>query len=136
MIKVGTIWCLKQTGVFVDLVKRRWLILQECLIFQSSIIWKVTRLKKYVDDVNIAVVVWGPGIHLLAKHPQRPVPPLFQQRVRSMAESYGVRFIACGNTMHSLNWSKADMLDIAEIQDVGAAAIMELQEQGHAYLAW
>ena len=76
------------------------------------------------------------GIHLLDKHPQRPVTPLFQQRVRSMAESYGVRFIACGNTMHSLNWSKADMLDLAEIQDVGAAAIMELQEQGHAYLAW
>jgi len=105
--------------------------------YQEAILNSISALlKKYVDDVNIAVVVWGPGIHLLAKHPQRPVPPLFQQRVRSMAESYGVRFIACGNTMHSLNWSKADMLDLAEIQDVGAAAIMELQEQGHAYLAW
>lgn len=93
-------------------------------------------LTKYVDDVSIAVVVWGPGIHLLAKNPKRPVPPLFQQRVKSMAESYGVTFIACGNTMHSLGWTKADMLDFAQVEDVGAAAVMELQEQGYAYLAW
>lgn len=105
--------------------------------YQEAILNSISALlKKYVDDVSIAVVVWGPGIHLLARKPQRPVPPLFQQRVRSMAEAYGVRFIACGNTMHSLNWSKADMLEIAEVQDVGAAAIMELQEQGYAYLAW
>ena len=39
-------------------------------------------LKKYVDDVSISVVVWGPGIHLLAKKPRRPVPKTHQQRVR------------------------------------------------------
>ncbi|WP_372656714.1 DsrE family protein [Hydrogenophaga sp.] len=93
-------------------------------------------LKKYVDDVAIAVVAWGPGIHLLAKTPQRPVPELMQQRARSMAQAYGVRFIACGNTMQSLGWTAADMLDFAQIEDVGAAAVMELQEKGYAYLAW
>ncbi|MEX1168228.1 MAG: DsrE family protein [Hydrogenophaga sp.] len=96
-------------------------------------------LKKYVDDVDdvaIAVVVWGPGIHLLAKKPQRPVPELHQQRVKSMAQAYGVKFIACGNTMHTVGWTAEDMLDIAQIEEVGAAAVMELQEQGYAYLAW
>ena len=93
-------------------------------------------LKKYVDDVAIAVVVWGPGIHLLAKKPQRPVPELHQQRARSMAEAYGVRFIACGNTMHTVGWTQADMLDFAQVEEVGAAAVMELQEKGYAYLAW
>ena len=93
-------------------------------------------LKKYVDDVAIAVVVWGPGIHLLAKQPKRPVPELHQQRARSMAQSYGVRFIACGNTMHTVGWTAADMLDFAEIEEVGAAAVMALQERGYAYLAW
>jgi uncharacterized protein len=93
-------------------------------------------LTKYVDDVAIAVVAWGPGLHLLAKVPQRPVPKLFQQRVRSMAESYGVSFIACGNTMHTIGWTKADMLDFVKVEEVGAAAVMELQEQGYAYLAW
>jgi hypothetical protein len=93
-------------------------------------------LKKYVDDVAIAVVVWGPGIHLLAKKPQRPVPELHQQRARSMAQAYGVQFIACGNTMHTVGWGAADMLDFAQIEEVGAAAVMELQEKGYAYLAW
>ena len=93
-------------------------------------------LKKYVDDVAITVVVWGPGIHLLAKKPQRPVPELHQQRVKSMAQAYGVKFIACGNTMHSVGWTAEDMLEIAQIEEVGAAAVMELQERGYAYLAW
>jgi intracellular sulfur oxidation DsrE/DsrF family protein len=105
--------------------------------YQEAILNSIgAMLKKYVDDVAIAVVVWGPGIHLLAKKPQRPVAPVLQQRVRSMSESYGVEFVACGNTMHSLGWNKADMLDIARIEEVGAAAVMEFQEKGYAYLAW
>lgn len=93
-------------------------------------------LTKYVDDVAIAVVAWGPGIHLLARKPRRPVPKMHQQRARDMSQSYGVTFIACGNTMHSLGWTRDDMLDFVRIEDVGAAAVMELQEQGYAYLAW
>ncbi len=105
--------------------------------YQNAIFNSISALlTKYVDDISIAVVVWGPGIHLLAKNPKRPVPKLYQQRVRSMAESYGVKFIACGNTMHTLGWAQADMLEFAQIEDVGAAAIMELQQQGYAYLAW
>jgi uncharacterized protein len=93
-------------------------------------------LKKYVDDVSIVVVAWGPGIHLLAKKPKRPVSKIHQQRVRSMSESYGIEFIACGNTMHSIGWEKEDMQDFVKIEDVGAGAVMELQEKGYAYLAW
>jgi intracellular sulfur oxidation DsrE/DsrF family protein len=105
--------------------------------YQEAILNSISALlKKYVDDVAIVVVAWGPGIHLLAKKPQRPVPELHQQRVRSMAEAYGVRFIACGNTMHTVGWTAADMVDFAEVEEVGAAAMMELQERGYAYLAW
>jgi hypothetical protein len=44
--------------------------------YQEAILNSIgAMLKKYVDDVAIAVVVWGPGIHLLAKKPQRPVAP-------------------------------------------------------------
>jgi hypothetical protein len=105
--------------------------------YQEAILNSISAmLKKYVDDVAIAVVVWGPGIHLLAKKPQRPVPELHQQRARSMAQAYGVTFIACGNTMHTVGWTANDMLDFAQIEEVGAAAVMELQERGYAYLAW
>ena len=82
------------------------------------------------------MVVWGPGIHLLAKQPKRPVPELHQKRVKSMAQAYGGKFIACGNTMHSMDWTAKDMLEVAQIEEVGVAAMMELQERGYAYLAW
>jgi intracellular sulfur oxidation DsrE/DsrF family protein len=105
--------------------------------YQEAILNSISAmLKKYVDDVSIVVVVWGPGIHLLAKKPKRPVPKTLQQRVRGMSESYGIEFIACGNTMHTAGWEKEDMLDFARIEEVGAAAIMELQEKGYAYIAW
>jgi len=105
--------------------------------YQEAILNSIgAMLKKYVDDVAIVVVVWGPGIHLLAKRPKRPVPKELQQRVRGMSESYGIDFIACGNTMHTIGWEKEDMLDFAKVEEVGAAAIMELQEKGYAYIAW
>lgn len=91
---------------------------------------------KYEDNVAIAVVVFGPGIHLLARKPRRPVPEALRSRAASQARDYGVRFVACGNTMKTLNWTAADMLPFAQVEAVGAAVIMELQEQGYAYLAW
>lgn len=105
--------------------------------YQQAVLNSIgSMLKKYVDDVSIVVVAWGPGIHLLAKKPKRPVAKLLQQRVRSMSESYGIEFIACGNTMHTIGWEAKDMHDFVKIEDVGAAAIMELQERGYAYIAW
>lgn len=93
-------------------------------------------LTKYEDNVGIAVVVFGAGIHLLAKNPKRDIPELLRQRVKAQAKDYGVKYIACGNTMKTVGWEKKDMLDFAQVEEVGAAAIMELQEKGYAYLAW
>ncbi len=105
--------------------------------YQEDILNSVSAmLTKFVDDISIVLVVWGPGIHLLAKNPKRPVSELFQQRVRSMAESYGVRFIACENTMKTIGWAARDMQNFIEVEDFGAAAMMRLQQQGYAYLAW
>ena len=93
-------------------------------------------LGKYEDNVAIAVVVFGRGIHLLAKKPLRPVAKALREHARSQARDYGVRFIACGNTMATLGWTEKDIVDFASVEEVGAAALMELQEQGYAYLAW
>ena len=82
------------------------------------------------------MVVFGPGIHLLAKQPKRPVPPALRQRVVSQARDYGVSYVACGNTMQTLGWTAKDIVEVAKVEQVGAAALMELQEQGYAYLAW
>lgn len=93
-------------------------------------------LGKYADNISLVVVVFGPGIHLLAKAPKRPIPAVLRERVRSQARDYGVQFIACGNTMKTVGWTDKDMVDFARIEEVGAAAMMELQEQGYAYIAW
>jgi intracellular sulfur oxidation DsrE/DsrF family protein len=92
-------------------------------------------LRKYSDDIHLVVVAIGPGIHTLAKEPQRPLPELARKRIESLA-AYGVSFHACGNTMKSLNWGEEDMLDFAEIVEVGADDLMLLQEEGYSYISW
>ena len=92
-------------------------------------------LRKHQDDIHIVVTVIGPAIHLLGEHPQRPVPEPLQQRAESLA-MYGVEFHACGNTMKSLGWTEMDLLDFATVVEVGASDLMELQEQGYAYISW
>jgi intracellular sulfur oxidation DsrE/DsrF family protein len=92
-------------------------------------------LRKYPDKIHIVVSAFGPGIHILARHPRRPVPEIIRQRVSSLAD-YGVSFHACGNTLKSLGWDKSDLLDFAELVDIGADDLMTLQEQGYSYISW
>ena len=104
--------------------------------YQQSILFSAGEMiRKYGDDVEIVIAAFGPGIHLIGKRPQRPVPPELQQRASSLAE-YGVAFHACGNTMKSLGWTDTDLLPFAKIVPIGADDIMQLQEQGFAYMSW
>jgi intracellular sulfur oxidation DsrE/DsrF family protein len=92
-------------------------------------------LRKYGDNVEIIVVGIGPGIHILAKKPERPVSAEIKERVASLIQ-YGVKFHACGNTMKSLHWKKDDIIDSVDIVEVGAADLIELQAQGYSYISW
>lgn len=104
--------------------------------YQRAVLLSVGEiLRQYNDNVSIVVATFGPGIHILAKKPIRPVNEETRQRVKSLAE-YGVKFHACGNTMKSLGWTADDMLPFAEVIKVGAADIMELQEKGYSYISW
>ncbi len=104
--------------------------------YQESILFSVgAMVRKYGDNIKIVVVAIGPAIHTLAKKPKRPVSEEIKQRIRSLNE-YGVEFHACGNTMKSQNWKDADMLPFAKVVEVGASDLMELQEQGYAYISW
>lgn len=103
---------------------------------QKAILFSVgAMLRKWGDNVHIVVVAIGPGIHILAKNPTRPVPEERRQRVSSLS-TYGIEFHACGNTMKALKWEEKDMLPFAKIVEVGASDLMELQEQGYAYISW
>jgi len=92
-------------------------------------------LRKYGDDIEIVVEAFGPGIHILGKHPLRPVPDDVAERVRSL-QQYGVAFHACGNTMSSLNWSESDLLEFAKVVESGADDMLLLQEKGFGYISW
>lgn len=92
-------------------------------------------IRKYGDNVEVVIAAFGPGIHLLAEHPQREIPPELQQRAGSLAQ-YGVAFHACGNTLQSLGWTEINLLPFAQVVPIGADDIMQLQEQGYAYLSW
>lgn len=93
-------------------------------------------IKRYGDNVEIAVVVIGPGIHALATKPQRAVEPASYERIASFAKDYKVRWVACGSTMTTLKWTDTDIRPFAEHADVGAAALMELQENGFKPIVW
>jgi intracellular sulfur oxidation DsrE/DsrF family protein len=92
-------------------------------------------LRKYGDDIELVISAFGPGLNLLAIHPKRPITPLQQQKVKSLA-AYGVRLQACGNTMTSMHWEEQDMIEEAVIVPVGIDGIMQLQEQGFSYISW
>ncbi len=104
--------------------------------YQDHVIFSVGEmLRKYGDNVKIVVVAYAEGIHILGKKPGREVKEEIRQRISSLAQ-YGVEFHACGNTMKSLDWKQDDLLPFAKIVEVGAADLMELQEQGYAYISW
>lgn len=92
-------------------------------------------LRKYGDDIRIVITLFGPGIHLIGKNPERPMSKLARQRAESLA-MYGVEFHACGNTMKTLGWTEDDLLDFATVVEIGADDIMQLQEQGYTYISW
>ncbi|MGD2075965.1 MAG: DsrE family protein [Gammaproteobacteria bacterium] len=104
--------------------------------YMDSVLFSVGEmLRKYSDNIHVVVTAIGPGIHILAKEPLRPVSDEVRERVASLA-MYGVSFHACGNTMAALDWTESDMLDFAEVVDVGADDLMQLQEQGYSYISW
>jgi len=104
--------------------------------YHNAVLFSVgAMLRQYGDNIHLVVVGIGPGIHILAKKPERPVSKETRERVSSLMQ-YGVEFHACGNTLKALGWTEKNVLDGVQIVDVGAADLMELQEQGYAYISW
>ena len=104
--------------------------------YTNSVLFSVgAMLRKYGDNIDIVVVGIGPGIHILAKNPERPVSDQTKAKVSSLMQ-YGVKFVACGNTMKSLGWKDDNIIEGVEIVEVGAAALMEYQKEGYSYISW
>ncbi len=92
-------------------------------------------LRKYGDDIELVIAVFGPGLHLLGRRPERQISMMQQDRVKSLA-TYGVSFHACGNTMKALGWTEKDLLPMAKVVPIGVDDLMQLQEKGFSYFSW
>jgi intracellular sulfur oxidation DsrE/DsrF family protein len=83
-----------------------------------------------LDEIEIEIVAYGPGLGLLTKKSGQA------DRVESLAMQE-ITFSACGNTMKKVAKKSGNMPVLLEgMTEVtsGVARIMELQEQGYAYL--
>lgn len=85
------------------------------------------------ENVAIEVVAFGPGLHML-RDDTSPV----KARIKAISESGPeISFKACGNTKE--NMSRAENREVALISEAtvvksGVVHVMELQEQGWAYV--
>jgi uncharacterized protein len=83
-----------------------------------------------MDNIEIEIVAYGPGLGLLTSKSQQG------KRVSSLAIQ-DITFSACGNTMKKVAKKTGKMPKLLEgVEQVssGIARVMELQEQGFAYV--
>jgi intracellular sulfur oxidation DsrE/DsrF family protein len=83
-----------------------------------------------MDNVDIEVVAYGPGLSILTKQNQA------SQRVASLAIQ-DIRFSACGNTMAKIEQKtgkKPELTEGVEVVPGGVLRIMQLEQEGYAYI--
>jgi len=83
-----------------------------------------------IDNIDIEIVAFGPGLGLLTSKSGQA------SRVTSLAMQ-DITFSACGNTMKKVASKTGKMPELLEgVGQVtaGVARIMELQQQGYAYV--
>jgi len=83
-----------------------------------------------MDNVQVEVVAYGPGLSIFTgKSPESSrVPSLSQQ---------DIKFSACGNTMDKIKRTSGKLPQLVEGVEVvpgGVQRIVELQEEGYAYI--
>ncbi len=83
-----------------------------------------------MDNVDVEIVAYGPGLSMLTAQGKQA------QRVSSLAMQ-DITFSACANTMAKIEKKKGKKPRLAEgvkVVPAGVIRIMELQQQGYAYI--
>ena len=90
------------------------------------------------EAAEIEIVAYGPGMHMLREDTS---PPKIRERIAEFAQSMpAVRFSACNNTrvgMAKAEGKTPDQIPLvkgARIVPAGVVRLVELQEQGWAYV--
>ena len=83
-----------------------------------------------MDNVIVEIVAYGPGLNLLTPKNKEA------SRVKSLAMQ-DIKFSACGNTMKKMEKKSGKKVALTEGVDIvpaGVVRIMELQQEGYAYI--
>jgi len=80
------------------------------------------------ENVNMKIVAYSKGIKLLNKHNRTTAV-----RVDALMQ-YEVEFIACGNTMRTLNVKEEDLIEGSVIVTAGVVELLESVKKGWIYI--
>lgn len=84
------------------------------------------------EAVDVEIVVFGPGLGLLEESSWSA------DRVKALMKDYGVKFSVCEGTLKAYakrhNGKVPDLVAGAKYVPTGAFRILQLQEQGYAYM--
>jgi intracellular sulfur oxidation DsrE/DsrF family protein len=91
----------------------------------NSILWNAINLQKFygMDNVEIAIVAYGFGMSMLYR--DSPVADRIASQIK-----YGIRFIACGNTMETTGHTPDELVDGVDWVQAGIAEMVERQLRG------
>ena len=81
------------------------------------------------ERLNVELVAHGAGLSLFIKQDTKLVEELARLKT-----SYGVEYTACSNTMKAQGLTRADLIDQVDRTMPAMVRLMELQEQGWAYI--
>jgi hypothetical protein len=81
------------------------------------------------EDLRVELVVHGAGLTLLTKKDSTLATELAQLKT-----AYDVEFTACSNTMKAQGLTRADLIEQVDRTVPAMVRLMELQEQGWAYI--
>ena len=85
------------------------------------------------DSVEIEVVAYGPGLNML----RADTSPVADRIAMMSMEIDGLSFAACGNTLRAMSERAGEeivLLEDAEIVPSGVVRLVQLQEEGYAYI--
>lgn len=81
------------------------------------------------EGVMVELVAHGAGLSLFTKQDTR-----LTEELAKLKTSYGVSYTACSNTMKAQGLTRADLIDQVDRTMPAMVRLMELQEQGWAYI--
>ncbi|MCX6216789.1 DsrE family protein [Spirosoma sp.] len=95
---------------------------------QKALISNLKNLLHAWPDVEVEIVVHGPGIDLITNESQ------YGQTLQTLVEQHAIRIVVCENSLRSKQLSLVDMLPFVETVPVAIVELIRKQEQGWAYI--